>query len=189
MADELNRALALSLLADFGKETEELFRIELDRIGLGETYPSGVEVDLYKSVKSVVSPKMEVSIEMLAHWFWVVKGRRSRAENPSAKPPPFKVILDWIKNKRKFQFTARENSKKYQKGQFMSFNDTAILVRAAIWKNGVKPRNFVKPAVEATIRLWDDKISNEIYATIIEAAGAGFFKQRLKKGTTIKLIK
>lgn len=182
MADELNKALALSLLADFGKETEELFRIELDRIGLGEFYPSGVEVDLYKSVKSVVSPKMEVSIEMLTHWFWVVKGRRSRAENPAAKPPPFSAILRWVAQKRKFQFTD-------SKGRFLSFNQTAWAVRNAIWINGVKPRNFVKPAVEATAKLWAEKQSVEIFDTIIEAASAGFFKQKLKKGTTIKLIK
>lgn len=180
--DELNKALALSLLAQFGEASVEIFRSELEVIGLGEKYPSGQDVDLYKSVKSIVTPDLKVSIEMLAHWFWVVKGRRSRAQNPSSKPPPFKVILDWIAQKRKFQFT---NSK----GKFLSFNETAWIVRAAIWKNGIKPRNFVSPSIDAIRDLYIEKASNEFFATILEAAGAGFFSRpRLSKGKTIKLI-
>lgn len=206
MADDLNKALALTLLADFGEDIEEFFRAELAAIQLGEKYPSGIDIELYKSVKSVVTPKLEINIEMLAHWFWVVKGRRPQSEKgrnkgpknpvwPNQVAPPFSAILKWVSQKRKFQFSRLKPSKNRQtgriqrKGELLSFNQTAWLIRAGILFHGIKPRDFVSPAVNSAAKLWADKKAEEYFDTITDAFSARFFNQKLKKGTSIKIIR
>jgi hypothetical protein len=182
MARDFDILLAADLLNKFGEESAQLFKLELEKIGLGEKYPSGVDVDLWRSVQHKVNQDLVVSIEMLPHWFWVVKGRRSKEENPSAKPPPFAVILEWIKEKRKFQFRDK-------KGRFLSYNQTAWIVRNGILRNVSKPRNFVRPAVKASRQLWREKQADAAFAFLADLAESKFQTVRIRKTKNLKIVR
>jgi hypothetical protein len=182
----MEERLVKALLAQFGAQVVEIFRVELTNIGLPSKYPSGVDIQLYKSVKSVVGKDFSVTIQMAPHWFWVVKGRRSRKQNPGAKPPPFAKILEWVAEKRKIQFIDKAT------GKFMSYNKTALLIRGAIWKNGIKGRDFVSPAVDAAQELYLNQYSEFLFDQFSIGASLDFVRPRktlTKKTKNFKFIK
>jgi hypothetical protein len=192
--EDIEQRILLGILAEFGRDAVDIFRQELVNIDLPKKYPSGVDIGLYKSVAFNVSPKYEVTINMAPHWFWIQKGRRPKSPQgknigpknpvkPSQVPPPFASILEWVAKKRRIQFRDRGT------GKFLSFNQTAFIIRQGILKNGIAPKNFVGPAVESVENLWNEKTANEIFKGFIDVAGADFVRPRIRKTKNLKIIK
>ena len=149
----------LDILNEFAFEVEEIVKDELTKIGLPEKYPSLQPVKLTNSVKGKVNDFFGVSFEINDYYVWLVRGRRSRAENPSAKPPPFKSIREWV-GRRKFQFSD-------EKGRLMSYDQTAGMIRNSIWTRGQKPRDFVTPSIKRIGELYEKKLADNLFRSII----------------------
>ena len=76
-------------------------------------------------------------------------GRRERA-----KKVPIRVLLDWVKRKN-IRFRNRSN------GKFISSNSTAYIIQNSIYKNGIKGRNFIKPALDKGDKLINFFLDND----------------------------
>ncbi len=148
-----------NVLNDFALEVESIVKDELLKIGLPEKYPSLQPVKLTNSVKVGVTDIFEIILEINDYYIWVVRGRRPLAQNPSAKPPPFKAIREWV-GRRKFQFSDK-------RGRLFSFDRTAWIVRRSVWVNGVKPRDFITPAMDRICKAYAAKLADPLFAAIV----------------------
>ena len=149
----------LDILNEFAFEVEEIVKDELTKIGLPEKYPSLQPVKLTNSVKGTTNDMFEVILEINDYYVWIVRGRRPLAQNPAAKPPPFKAIREWI-GRRKFQFADK-------RGRLFSYDRTAWIVRRAVWVNGVKPRDFITPALDRICKAYAARLADPLFASII----------------------
>ena len=156
----------LDILNDFAKEVEDIVKDELLKIGLSDKYGSGQPVKITNSVKGQVNDFFGVSLEINDYYIWLVRGRRSLAENPSAKPPPFKSIREWV-GRRKFQFSDK-------KGRLFSYDKTAWIVRRAVWVNGVKGRDFVTPSIKRICDLYQKKLADNLFRSVINNLDRNF---------------
>jgi hypothetical protein len=148
------------ILQDFADQVEAIIKDELRKIGLPEKYPSGQPVKLTNSVNGVAD-MFKILVEINDYYIWVVRGRRPRAQNPSGKPPPFSKIREWV-GRRKFQFSDK-------RGRLLSFDRTAWIVRAAVWKNGVKGRDFITPANRRIVEAYGERLADPLFLSIVNS--------------------
>jgi hypothetical protein len=132
--------------------------------------------ELYNSVSyelAVSKNSFQLSFKMTDYGEFVDKGVKGFSSSFKAPKSPFKFgtgsgakgglskgIDGWVQRKR-IQFKNRGN------GQFMSYKQTAYLIRNSIWNKGIETTNFfTKPFEEAFKRLPDDLV--EAYALEVE---------------------
>ena len=101
-------------------------RAGLDTIGLGGS-------DLQQSIESEVKGD-KVTAYMIEYGQWVVSGRRK-----FARKVPISALIVWIQKKG---ITAQSST-----GKPISTNRLAFAIQNAIYKNGIRPRDFVAPAL------------------------------------------
>lgn len=89
---------------------------------------------LQDSIEAIVSNGDTVTAYMIEYGQWVVSGRRK-----FARKVPIAALLGWIKTKG---IVPRPIN-----GRAMSVNSLAFAIQNAIYKNGIKGRDFVTPAV------------------------------------------
>ena len=81
-----------------------------------------------------------IILSLPAYARWIERGRSPfRQQGARNTPPPYRVILEWVR-RRRIQF-------RDAKGRFMPYARTAWAVRAGIAKNGIKPRPFTRQAI------------------------------------------
>ena len=132
--------------------------------------------ELYNSVSyelTVSKNSFQLSFKMTDYGEFVDKGVKGVSSSFKAPKSPFKFgtgsgakggltngIDGWVQRKR-IQFKNRGN------GQFMSYKQTAFLIRNSIWNKGIETTNFfTKPFEEAFKRLPEDLV--EAYALEVE---------------------
>ena len=123
---------------------------------------------LYNSIsyKAEAFPNsFSLSFSMDAHGKFIDKGVKGVSSSTRAPNSPYKFgtgtgkkggltegVDGWVRRKR-IQFTDKKS------GKFMSYKNTAYLIRNAIWNKGIKTTNFfTKPFEAAFKRLPDDLI-------------------------------
>lgn len=158
--DELNR---------FAKTVIKSSRANLTRKGKKNTST------LYKSLDydlNVSENSFSLSFEMEDYGEFVDKGVKGVSSSAKAPRSPYKFgsgkgkkggltngINKWVRQKR-IQF--RSN-----KGQFLSYDSTAFIVRRSIWHKGLETTNFfTKPFEDNFKKLPDDLV--EAYALEVE---------------------
>ena len=134
---------------------------------------------LHKSIdyQLNVSPRsFSLSFLMEDYGTFIDKGVKGTTSSYRAPNSPYKFgtgtgkkggltegINSWVKRKR-FQFREREGK---TKGQFLSYAQTAFIIRRAIWHQGLKETNFfTEPFNKAFAKLPQDLI--EAYALEME---------------------
>lgn len=145
----------------FGKYVVKQSRTNLTRKkkkDTGELYKS-IDYDLFVS-KTEAS--FSLSFKMLDYGDFIDKGVKGVASSTKAPNSPYKFgtgsgkkggltsgIDQWVSRKR-IQFQDR------QSGKFMSYKQTAFLIRRSIWFKGIETTNFFsKPLEDAFKRLPD----------------------------------
>lgn len=126
---------------------------QLNRLGLGDSR-------LYKSVEIEVSDEGDILIFANDYAQYVISGRRA-----GAKPPPIAPLIAWMKRKG-------------ISSPDVSINRLAFLIARSISRKGIKPRDFITPAVEATQQELEnvvDKIVNDL----IDEAVRPFFTKKV----------
>jgi len=165
-------------LNDFGKYIVQQSRTNLTKKGKKDTN------ELYKSIGydlTVSKNSFRLSFKMTDYGRFVdlgVKGVSSSAKAPNS---PFKFgtgsgknggltrgIDGWVKRKR-IQFKNRGN------GKFLSYDQTAFLIRNSIWNKGIRPSNFFERPFELAFKKLPDEIV-ESYALDVDK----FLKDTLK---------
>jgi hypothetical protein len=81
-------------------------------------------------------------VDVIANHYatYVITGRRA-----GAKKVPISALIGWIKSKR---IQGRDS-----KGRFISVQSLAYAIQTAIARQGIKPRDFLTPAIER----WTDE--------------------------------
>jgi hypothetical protein len=132
--------------------------------------------ELYNSVSyelSVSKNSFRLSFKMTDYGEFIDKGVKGVSSSAKAPKSPFKFgtgsganggltkgIDGWVQRKR-IQFKDRGN------GKFMSYKQTAFLIRNSVWNKGIETTNFfTKPFEDAFKRLPDDLV--EAYALEVE---------------------
>lgn len=132
--------------------------------------------ELYNSISyelSVSKNSFQVSFKMTDYGEFVDLGVKGVSSSFKAPNSPFKFgtgtggtggltkgVTGWVKRKR-IQFKNKGN------GKFMSYEQTAFLIRNSIWNKGIETTNFFsRPFELAFKRLPDDLI--ETYALEVE---------------------
>lgn len=145
----------------FGKYVVKQSRANLTRKkkkDTGELYKS-IDYDLFVS-KTEAS--FSLSFKMVDYGDFIDKGVKGVASSTKAPNSPYKFgtgsgkkggltngIDNWVSRKR-IQFQDR------QSGKFMSYKQTAFLIRRSIWFKGIETTNFFsKPLEDAFKRLPD----------------------------------
>ena len=89
---------------------------------------------LQASIEAEVSKGDTVTAYMIEYGQWVISGRRK-----FVKKVPIAALLQWIQDKG---ITPREIN-----GKTISTNQLAFAIQNGIFKNGIKGRDFITPAV------------------------------------------
>ncbi len=150
----------------FGKYIVQQSRTNLTKKGkkdTGELYKS-IDYDLQVSKNS-----FHLSFKMADYGTFVDKGVKGAKSSSKAPNSPFKFgtgtgksggltkgIDGWIKRKR-FQFRQKGS------GKFMSYEQTAFLVRNSIWNKGIETTNFFERPFELAFKKLPDDLV-ELYA-------------------------
>jgi len=165
-------------LDDFGKHIVQQSRTNLTKKGKKDTG------ELYRSIGydlTVSKNSFRLSFKMADYGQFIdlgVKGVSSSAKAPNS---PFKFgtgsgknggltrgIDGWVKRKR-IQFKNRGN------GKFLSYDQTAFLIRNSIWNKGIRPSDFFNRPFELAFKKLPDEIV-ESYALDVDK----FLKDTLK---------
>lgn len=156
-------------LNKFGKTVIKSSRANLTRLGKKNTSK------LYKSLDydlNVGKNSFSLSFEMEDYGEFVDKGVKGVKSSLKAPNSPYKFgsgtgrkggltdgINKWVRQKR-IQFRSK-------KGQFLTYDSTAFLVKRSIWFTGLKTTNFfTKPFEDNFKKLPDDLV--EAYALEVE---------------------
>lgn len=132
------RKKARPVLIEIAAMLTDALKASLGSIGLDGT-------KLQDSIESEVNGD-KVTAYMIYYGQWVVSGRRK-----FTKKVPVSALIDWINKKG---ITATLPS-----GKTMSVNRLAFAIQNAIYKNGIKGRDFIKPAVsDDFIRIAEEMI-------------------------------
>ncbi|TGE08261.1 hypothetical protein [Hymenobacter fodinae] len=81
---------------------------------------------------------------------WLDRGRK-----PHTKKVPIAALLQFIKDRR-----LRWKHKKT--GRFLTANTMAFLIQSAIYKRGIRGRNFIQPAYDVGENLVDIYLNNQL---------------------------
>lgn len=175
---QLDKENTLKVLNDFSKYVVKQSKTNLTKGG------RNVSKQLYDSIgyDLNVSPNsLELGFKMQDYGQFQDLGVRGKTSSSRAPRSPFKFgtgsgakggltngIDNWVKRKR-IQFKNRKS------GKFMSYENTAFLIRNSIYNKGLKPTMFFsKPFEDGFLRLPDDVI--EAYGLDVE----NFLKFTLK---------
>jgi hypothetical protein len=159
-----------SYLDDFGKYIVQQSRTNLTKKGKKDTN------ELYKSIGydlQASKNSFHLSFKMVDYGKFVdlgVKGVSSSAKAPNS---PFKFgtgtgmkggltngIDGWVKRKR-IQFKNRGN------GKFLSYDQTAFLIRNSVWNKGIRPTDFFSRPFELAFKKLPDELT-EAYALEVD---------------------
>ncbi|MFB9863430.1 hypothetical protein [Rufibacter immobilis] len=99
------------------------------------------------------APNSQVVLWAQKYIQWVDSGRK-----PFAEKVPIAALLSWIK-KKKLKGRVRNGK---GKGQFISDNKLAFMIRNSIYKNGIRGRHFIQPAFDKGTELFDIYINNQL---------------------------
>jgi hypothetical protein len=150
------------ILNQFGKRVEKQAKTVLSKKKKRDTGK------LYNSIKSgvEVSRKNSFSLffEMEDYWDFIDQGVQGATTSINNRTSPFKFgtgsgpkggltkgIDSWVKRKR-FQFRDRKT------GKFLSFEQTAFLVRRSVWNKGIKETNFFRRPFELAFQKLPDEV-------------------------------
>ena len=175
---QLDKENTLKVLNDFSRYVVKQSRTNLTKGG------RNVSKQLYDSIDydlNVSPNSFELGFKMQDYGQFQDLGVRGKTSSSSAPRSPFKFgtgtgakggltngINNWVKRKR-IQFSNRKT------GKFMSYENTAFLIRNSIYNKGLKPTMFFsKPFEDGFLRLPDDVI--EAYGLDVE----NFIKYTLK---------
>lgn len=174
----MNQTNTYDALDKFGRFIVQQSRTNLTKKGkkdTGELYNS-LGYDLIVSKNS-----FQLSIKMADYGTFVDKGVKGFSSSLKAPNSPYKFgtgtgksggltkgIDAWIKRKR-FQFRQKGS------GKFMSYEQTAYLVRNSIWNKGLQTTNFFERPFELAFEKLPDELVEQ-YALDIE----GLLKTSLK---------
>ena len=175
---QLDKENTLKALNDFSKYVDKQSRTNLTKGG------RNVSKQLYDSIGydlNVSHNSFELGFKMQDYGQFQDLGVRGKSSSSRAPRSPFKFgtgsgikggltngINNWVKRKR-IQFKNRKS------GKFMSYENTAFLIRNSIYNKGLKPTMFFsKPFEDGFLRLPDDVI--EAYGLDVE----NFLKYTLK---------
>ena len=138
-----------SALDSFGKGIVQQSRSNLTKKGKKD------RGNLYESISyklNVSKNSFELSFSMTDYGQFVDKGVKGVSSSTKAPKSPFKFgtgsgfkggltkgIDGWVQRKR-IQFRQKEG--KGVAGQFLSYKETAFLIRRAIWNKGIETTNF-----------------------------------------------
>ena len=153
-------------LNEFGKSVVKQSRTRLSKSKKNDSKK------LYNSLSydlNVSKNSFSLSFNMEDYGTFIDKGVKGVSDDKRAPNSPYKFgtgtgkkggltsgIDKWVTRKR-IQF--REKEGKGVKGQFLSYKQTAFLIRRAIWHKGLKTTNFFsKPFENAFKKLPDDII-------------------------------
>jgi hypothetical protein len=127
------------------------FRIELSK-SAGRMNIEGLdykESNLYKLAYSKSDGDMTWTLYANHYYKYLDTGRK-----PLITKVPFGPLLAWVKRKgidKKFGLSA---------------NATAWKIRESIYKKGIKPRNYVNPAIDLSVKTIGTLIDEQFIATI-----------------------
>ena len=157
-------------LDNFGKYIVQQSRTNLTKKGKKDTG------DLYKSIGydlKVLKSSFSLSFKMSDYGKFVDKGVKGVSSSSKAPNSPFKFgtgsgksggltngINGWVKRKR-IQFKNRGN------GQFMTYEQTAYLIRNSIWNKGLQTTNFFERPFELAFKKLPDEVV-EAYGLEVE---------------------
>ena len=175
---QLDKENTLKTLTEFSKYVVKQSRTNLTKGG------KNVSKQLYDSIGydlNVSANSFELGFKMQDYGQFQDLGVRGKTSSSRAPRSPFKFgtgsgakggltngINNWVKRKR-IQFTNRKT------GKFMSYDNTAYLIRNSIYNKGLKPTMFFsKPFEAGFINLPDDVI--KAYGLDVE----NFLKYTLK---------
>lgn len=175
---QLDKENTLKVLNDFSKYVVKQSRTNLTKGG------KNVSKQLYDSIGydlNVNPNSFELGFKMQDYGQFQDLGVRGKSSSSRAPRSPFKFgsgsgvkggltngIDNWVKRKR-IQFKNRKT------GKFMTYENTAFLIRNSIYNKGLKPTMFFsKPFEDGFLRLPDDVI--EAYGLDVE----NFLKYTLK---------
>lgn len=175
---QLDKENTFKVLNDFSKYVVKQSRTNLTKGG------KNVSKQLYDSIGydlNVNPNSFELGFKMQDYGQFQDLGVRGKSSSSRAPRSPFKFgtgsgakggltngIDNWVKRKR-IQFKNRKN------GKFMTYENTAFLIRNSIYNKGLKPTMFFsKPFEDGFLRLPDDVI--EAYGLDVE----NFLKYTLK---------
>ena len=175
---QLDKENTLKTLTEFSKYVVKQSRTNLTKGG------KNVSKQLYDSIGydlNISANSFELGFKMQDYGQFQDLGVRGKTSSSRAPRSPFKFgtgsgakggltngIDNWVKRKR-IQFTNRKT------GKFMSYENTAYLIRNSIYNKGMKPTMFFsKPFEAGFINLPDDVI--KAYGLDVE----NFLKYTLK---------
>jgi len=175
---QLDKENTLKVLNDFSKYVVKQSRTNLTKGG------KNVSKQLYDSIGydlNVNPNSFELGFKMQDYGQFQDLGVRGKTSSSRAPRSPFKFgtgsgpkggltngIDNWVKRKR-IQFKNRKS------GKFMTYENTAFLIRNSIYNKGLKPTMFFsKPFEDGFLRLPEDVI--EAYGLDVE----NFLKFTLK---------
>ena len=175
---QLDKENTLKTLTEFSKYVVKQSRTNLTKGG------KNVSKQLYDSIGydlNISANSFELGFKMQDYGQFQDLGVRGKTSSSRAPRSPFKFgtgsgakggltngINNWVKTKR-IQFTNRKT------GKFMSYENTAYLIRNSIYNKGMKPTMFFsKPFEAGFINLPDDVI--KAYGLDVE----NFLKYTLK---------
>ena len=160
----LEKENTLKTLTEFSK-----YVVKQSRTNLTKGHRN-VSKQLYNSINydlNVSPNSFELGFKMQDYGQFQDLGVRGKTSSSRAPKSPFKFgtgtgakggltngITQWVKTKR-IQFTNRKS------GKFMSYENTAFLIRNSIYNKGIKPTNFFSKPFEAGFsKLPDDVIQS-----------------------------
>lgn len=150
-------------LDDFGKYTVKQARTNLTKKKKNDTK------GLYNSISydlEVSKNSFSLSFSMDEHGKFIDKGVKGVSSSEKAPNSPYKFgtgtgkkggltsgVDGWVKRKR-IQFADKKT------GKFMSYKQTAYLIRNSIWNKGIETTNFFTKPFEAGFKRLPDTLIN-----------------------------
>ena len=139
------------------KEVSDIFvdeiKASLQRLKLGDS-------DLSESVEARVNVKTgSIDFWMNDYAKYIIGGRKK-----GVKKVPIMALLGWIKKRG---IVGRKVN-----GRFISRLSLAFAIQRAIWKNGIKGRDFLSPALDGSLEVATDMILAALGSEIDKAFAA-----------------
>lgn len=118
-------------------------------LGANRSNATGTLSDTMKSIVTIGQTHFKVEIELQTYWDYVEKGRKP------GKFPPVNKIKEWIQVKPVRPYPDA-------RGKLPTIDQLAFLIGRKIYREGIDPAPFFKPALEDTKRYFELAIENAI---------------------------
>ena len=116
------------------KALKAIAELLVDAIRVGMATEGLKDSDLDKSLETSIRGGDTVVVYMAVYGQWVISGRRK-----FVRKVPIAALLTWIKKNNIQPIPVN--------GKTISINSLAFAIQTAIFKNGIRPRDFVGPAL------------------------------------------